>query len=71
MGVGIGLGDYGGGYYDDYYPYYDDTYVEPGYVEPGYAEPGEGDVAYCMQRFHTYDLQSGTYVGSGRRYPCP
>ena len=74
MGVGIGLGGYYGGYYDDYYPYVDDTYyVDPGYVDPGYTDSGYGgDVAYCIQRFRTYDLRSGTYVGKGgRRIACP
>jgi BA14K-like protein len=72
VGVGIGLAAwpyYGGGYYDDYYPYVDDTYVDPGYVENGY---GGGDVAYCIRTFRTYDVQSGTYVGKGgRRIACP
>ena len=32
----------------------------------------DSDVAYCMQRFRTYDLATRTYVGKGgRRYPCP
>ena len=70
-GVGIGLAaGYGGyGYYDDYYPYVDDSYyVDPGYVESGYGD----DVAYCIRRFRTYDLRSGTYVGKGgRRIACP
>ena len=70
-GVGLGYAAwpyYGGGYYDDYYPYVDDSYVDPGYVENGYG----GDVAYCIRRFRTYDVQSGTYVGKGgRRIACP
>jgi hypothetical protein len=29
-------------------------------------------VAYCMQRFRSYDPQSGTYLGfDGLRHPCP
>jgi hypothetical protein len=76
VGVGIGLAAwpyYGGGFYDDYYPYDDTYYVEPGYVENGYVENGYGgDVAYCIRRFRTYDLQSHTYVGKGgRRIACP
>jgi hypothetical protein len=60
----------------------------PGYYGPGYyAGPGygplpggayapppvEGDaVAYCMQRFRSYDSSSGTYLGyDGARHPCP
>jgi hypothetical protein len=46
---------YGGGYYDDYYPYDDTYYVDPGYVDSGYTESGYGDegVAYCIRRFRT------------------
>ena len=76
--AGLGLAAwpyYGGpGYYDDYYPYVDETYVDPGYVDGGYVEPGYGDngVAYCIRRFRTYDQSTGTYIGKGgRRYPCP
>ena len=41
----------------------------PGY----YAAPPAGDaVAYCMQRFKSYDPRSGTYLGyDGYRHPCP
>jgi hypothetical protein len=57
---------YGSGPYGAYYgsgPYYGG----PGYVAP----PGDG-VAYCMQRFRSYDPGSGTYVGfDGLRHPCP
>jgi hypothetical protein len=52
---------YGGG------PYY---YPGPGYYAYGAAS---GDaVAYCVQRFRSYDPRSGTYLGNdGYRYPCP
>ena len=35
--------------------------------------PVAGDaVAYCMQRFRSYDPRSGTYLGyDGQRHPCP
>lgn len=35
--------------------------------------PVAGDaVAYCMQRFRSYDPRSGTYLGyDGLRHPCP
>lgn len=35
--------------------------------------PPEGDpVAYCAQRFRSYDPQTGTYLGyDGQRHPCP
>jgi hypothetical protein len=52
----------------------------PGYYGPGYYGappvaygPPPGDaVAYCMQRFRSYDPGSGTYLGNdGYRHPCP
>jgi hypothetical protein len=54
-----------------YYPgpyYYPDRY----YPAPAYG-PDNGDpVAYCMQRFRSYDPSSGTYLGyDGLRHPCP
>lgn len=49
------------GYYDNYPPAY--AYV---------PAPGGGAVAYCEQRFRSYDLASGTYLGyDGLRHPCP
>jgi BA14K-like protein len=43
------------------------------YGAPVYAAPPAGDdVAYCMQRFKSYDPASGTYLGyDGLRHPCP
>jgi hypothetical protein len=41
---------------------------------PRYAgnPPAEGPVASCMQRFHSYDPKTGTYLGTdGQRHPCP
>lgn len=69
-GRGIGPGLLGGaiiggmlaapGYYGPG-PYYD--------YDPGY---GGDAVAYCMQRFKSYDPRSGTYLGyDGLRHPCP
>jgi len=54
---------YGPGYDSDY----DDGYVA---VAPG---PVDGDsVAYCQQRFRSYDPASGTYLGyDGMRHSCP
>lgn len=41
----------------------------PGY-DQGYV--GGNDVAYCQQRFRSYDPGSGTYLGfDGVRHPCP
>jgi BA14K-like protein len=57
---------YGPGPYDAPGPYYD----APG---PYVADPAGGDpVAYCLQRFKSYDPRSGTYLGfDGYRHPCP
>jgi hypothetical protein len=73
-GWGVGAGLLGGAiiggmlaspYYYGSGPYY----AAPGY----YDEPPPGDaVAYCMQRFRSYDPRSGTYLGNdGFRHPCP
>jgi hypothetical protein len=64
-GLGYGLGwGYGWGY-----PYYGDTYY---YDAPVVYSGGGGDVAYCAQRFKSYDPRSGTYLGyDGKRHPCP
>jgi hypothetical protein len=61
------------GYYD---PYGYDAYgYAPGY-DQGYAAAspyaGGRDVAYCVRRFRSYDVASGTYLGfDGQRHPCP
>jgi hypothetical protein len=61
---------YYGGYYPyAYYPAYPAPYPPPGYYE---GPAGGGDIAYCQQRFRSYDPSSGTYLGlDGRRHPCP
>ena len=47
--------------------YYDDGVVA---VSP--APAGGDSVAYCMQRYKSYDPASGTYLGyDGQRHPCP
>jgi hypothetical protein len=49
-------------------PYY---YGSPYYYGPGYPPP-EGDVQYCMQRYKSYNPNTGLYLGNdGRRHPCP
>jgi hypothetical protein len=69
-------------YYYGYGPYYPAPYyVAPpapayyGYGPPApvYGAPVAGDaVAYCRQRFKSYDPASGTYLGyDGLRHPCP
>ena len=76
-GVGVGLGIAGAviggaiiasqprGYYSDYGygSAYDEDYV---------AGSPDSAVAYCQQRFRSYDPRSGTYLGfDGYRHPCP
>jgi BA14K-like protein len=73
VGAGVAAGALIGGalaapyYYGGYYgaPYGGGYYEDPGYYE--------GDaVAYCMQRFRTYNPNTGLYMGNdGRRHPCP
>ncbi len=62
---------YGPGPYYYPRPYYAPAPV--GYYTPGYGPPPGGDaVAYCMQRFRSYNPRSGTYLGTdGHRHPCP
>ncbi len=36
------------------------------------AAPGGDDVAYCRQKYRSYDVRTGTYLGfDGQRPPCP
>ena len=72
IGGALAAGDayayYGGpDYYD--YPY------DYGYDEGVAAVPvpvGGDSVAYCEQRYRSYDPASGTYLGfDGLRHPCP
>ena len=61
---GYGYG-YGAPYYYGGYGYDEDVGYEAGYS-------GSGSVAYCAQRFRSYDPRSGTYLGyDGFRHPCP
>jgi len=51
--------------------YYGNTYG----AAPVYADPDQtgsvDDIAYCEQRFRSYDRASGTYLGhDGQRHPC-
>jgi hypothetical protein len=42
----------------------------PVYAAPAYG--GGNSVAYCAQRYRSYDPGSGTYLGyDGLRHPCP
>lgn len=83
-GLGLGLGIAAGvggaivgatqpyGYYG-YAPGYAPGYAyEPGYDQGYVAGSGGSEVAYCLQRFRSYDPGSGTYLGfDGLRHPCP
>ena len=67
-----GYGYYGGPGYDPGYYGGDPGYYDDGAVEVAPAPAGDDGVTYCMQRFRSYDPQSGTYMGSdGYRHPCP
>lgn len=71
FGIGIGApyayDGYGYGAYDSYGAY-DDGYA----VVPLGQSRVNDDVAYCQQRFRSYDPASGTYLGyDGQRHPCP
>ena len=47
-------------------------YEPPPYYGRAYYPPPDDAVAYCMQRFKSYDPRSGTYLGyDGYRHPCP
>jgi hypothetical protein len=70
-GYGPSYGGYG---YDPGYPAYPGYQGYQGYDVgyAGYSAPGAQEVAYCAQRFHSYDPASGTYLGlDGQRHPCP
>ena len=58
-----------------YQPYGYQTYgYDPAYDEGFVVAPAAGGdgVAYCMQRFRSYDPGSGTFLGrDGLRHPCP
>jgi hypothetical protein len=72
--IGAGIAASRPYYYDPYY--YGPAYYGPPVVygaPPAYGPPPEGDaVAYCMQRYKSYDPGSGTFLGyDGLRHPCP
>jgi BA14K-like protein len=58
-------------------PYYAPGYYAPppAYVAPGpgyYAPPPGDPVAYCMQRYRSYNPNTGTFIGyDGIERPCP
>jgi BA14K-like protein len=55
---------------------YGPGYYGPGYYGPpppvAYGPPPGDAIAYCMQRFRSFDPSIGTYLGNdGNRHPCP
>ena len=53
------------------YGYYGPPPVYYGPPPAAYAPPPDA-VAYCMQRYRSYDPNSGTFLGyDGLRHPCP
>ncbi|QWG17341.1 BA14K family protein [Bradyrhizobium sediminis] len=76
VGLGIAGALIGGAIIGATQPYgYYGYYGYPGYYGPAYvvAPPYVGGaVAYCAQRYRSYDPYSGTYLGfDGYRHPCP
>jgi hypothetical protein len=71
-GWGLGAGIVGGAIVGGMIanPYYGPG---PYYTAPVVVAPPPGDaVAYCMQRYKSYDPGSGTFLGyDGFRHPCP
>ena len=69
LGIGLATGALIGGALAA--PYYYDPYYYTPAPRVYYGAPDDS-VAYCMQRFRSYDPASGTYVGyDGLRHPCP
>lgn len=74
VGAGVAAGIIGGAIIGSAIANSQPGYYGPGpYYAPGYYAPPPGDaIAYCMQRFRSYDPNSGTYLGyDGLRHPCP
>jgi hypothetical protein len=65
------------GYYNDgpYYagtPYYSAPYDDGATVVEAAPQGDDDAVAYCTQRYRSYDPGSGTFLGNdGLRHPCP
>ena len=64
IGPAIGAAIVGGALAASQAPYYSGR--------SAYVAPGGDGVAYCQQRFRSYDPASGTYLGNdGYRHACP
>jgi hypothetical protein len=65
----VGAGLAASAYYGDGYGY---GYYGDGGYGYGYADGTSDAVAYCAQRFRSYDVTTQTYLSnSGRRVSCP
>ncbi|WP_139372866.1 BA14K family protein, partial [Nitrobacter vulgaris] len=72
---------WGGGWGSPYYSYSSPYYGSPYYGDDDYYDDGPTavqsngsgrDASYCQQRFKSYDVRSGTYLGhDGKRHRCP
>jgi BA14K-like protein len=70
IGSAIVAPRYYGGYPYGYYPAY--GYPPPPPPVGYYGGPAGDGVAYCMQKYRSYDPNSGTFLGfDGARHPCP
>jgi hypothetical protein len=75
-GIGFSTGLLLGGAYAASPYYYDEPYgydypYDSGYVVGG-AVAAPDDIEYCRQRYRSYDVHTGTFLGNdGRRHPCP
>lgn len=72
-GTGYGYGNVGyAGYGNGVYDYAPGPYVATAAPAIAVAPTGGGNVAYCQQRYRSYDPASGTFLGyDGQRHPCP
>ena len=72
LGIGLAAGALiGGAIAAGSAPYYGPGYYGGPAYYPAPAYGGDA-VAYCMQRYRSYDPASGTYLNyDGNRYPCP
>jgi hypothetical protein len=68
FGLGYGVGYYGGGYGNGYY---DNGYYGGGYTGGGYGAYSRRHIAWCLNRYRSYNPSSNTWVAySGRVHQC-
>jgi hypothetical protein len=60
------------GYYGGYYDYYPGYAYSPYYTAAPTVVAQNDSVAYCQQRFRSYNPATGMYLGyDGQYHPCP